>query len=45
MEIKQTAGMPTEKYKPESHASFLPDATATKIQIAAPHTAAVRYSQ
>jgi hypothetical protein len=45
IEIKQTAGIPTEKYKPESHASFRPDAIATRIQIAAPQTADTRYNQ
>jgi hypothetical protein len=45
IETKQTAGIPTEKYKSESHASFRPDASAIRIQIAAPQTAATRYNQ
>src|SRR5262245_55461077 len=45
IETKQTAGIPTEKYKPESHASFRPDASAIRIQIAAPQPAAARYNQ
>jgi hypothetical protein len=45
IETKQTEGIPTEKYKPESQASFRPDASAIRIQIAAPQTAAARYNQ
>jgi len=45
IDTTQTAGIPTEKYKPESHASFRPVASATKIQMAAPETIAIRYSQ
>jgi len=45
MDIKHTAGSATEKYKPESHASFRPDASVTAIQTAAPQTTATRYSQ
>jgi hypothetical protein len=32
IETKQTAGIPTEKYKPESQASFRPDASSIRIQ-------------
>jgi hypothetical protein len=44
MEIRQIAGMPAEKYRQESHASILPEAAATKIQTAAPPTAATRHT-
>lgn len=45
IETKQTAGIPTEKYKLESHASFRPDTSAITIQMTAPQPAAVRYNQ
>src|SRR4030095_14361069 len=45
IETKQTAGIPTEKYKPESQASFRPDASVISIQIAAPQPDATRYHQ
>src|SRR4030095_3613474 len=34
IETKQTAGIPTEKYKPESQASFRTDASVRTIHIA-----------
>src|SRR5262245_26562388 len=45
IETKQTAGIPREKYKLESHASLRPDTCAIRIQIAAPQPAAKRYNQ
>jgi hypothetical protein len=45
IDTKQTAGIPTEKNNPESHASLRPDASAIRIQITAPQTADKRYNQ
>lgn len=42
---RQTAGIPTEKYNPESHASFLPDAAEISTHISAPPAAAAINSQ
>lgn len=45
IETRQTTGIPTVKYKLESHASLRPDTWAMRIQIAAPQPAAKRYNQ
>ena len=42
---RQTAGIPTEKYKPESHASLFPDVVEINTHISAPAPAATISNQ